>query len=106
MRLTICALCLPFVMRIAESGDSRYVSIMDLDTTSIPELTAEELQQLYKLLISTRELDLAAVAWQRQGILPGYAPELGQEAAQVGSAFALDTSRDFAFPTYREMGVA
>lgn len=106
MRLTICALCLPFVMRIAESGDSRYVSLMDLDTTSIPELTAEELRQLYKLLISTRELDLAAVAWQRQGILPGYAPELGQEAAQVGSAFALDTSRDFAFPTYREMGVA
>ena len=79
---------------------------MDLDTTSIPELTAEELRQLYKLLISTRDLDVAAVAWQRQGILPGYAPELGQEAAQVGSAFALDSSRDFAFPTYREMGVA
>ncbi|MFZ3415964.1 thiamine pyrophosphate-dependent enzyme [Arthrobacter sp. 3Tela_A] len=79
---------------------------MDLDTTSIPELTAEELRQLYKLLISTRDLDVAAVAWQRQGILPGYAPELGQEAAQVGSAFALDNSRDFAFPTYREMGVA
>lgn len=79
---------------------------MDLDTSSIPELTAEELRQLYKLLIATRDLDVAAVAWQRQGILPGYAPELGQEAAQVGSAFALDTSRDFAFPTYREMGVA
>ncbi|MGW9404709.1 thiamine pyrophosphate-dependent enzyme [Arthrobacter sp. NPDC055585] len=79
---------------------------MDLDTSSIPELTAEELRQLYKLLISTRDLDVAAVAWQRQGILPGYAPELGQEAAQVGSAFALDSSRDFAFPTYREMGVA
>ena len=80
--------------------------LMDLDITSIPELTAEELRQLYKLLISTRDLDVAAVAWQRQGILPGYAPELGQEAAQVGSAFALDSSRDFAFPTYREMGVA
>ena len=79
---------------------------MDLDTTSIPELTAEELRQLYKLLIATRDLDVAAVAWQRQGILPGYAPELGQEAAQAGSAFALDPTRDFAFPTYREMGVA
>lgn len=79
---------------------------MDLDTTSTPELTAEELRRLYKLLAATRDLDVAAVAWQRQGILPGYAPELGQEAAQVGSAFALDSSRDFAFPTYREMGVA
>ena len=79
---------------------------MDLDITSIPELTHEELRRLYQLVDATRELDLAAVAWQRQGIIPGYAPELGQEAAQVGSAFALDSSRDFAFPTYREMGVA
>ncbi|MDF2497443.1 MAG: hypothetical protein K0Q86_1075, partial [Arthrobacter koreensis] len=33
---------------------------MDLDTSSIPELTAEELRQLYKLLIATRDLDVAA----------------------------------------------
>ncbi|MCC3280832.1 MULTISPECIES: thiamine pyrophosphate-dependent enzyme [Arthrobacter] len=79
---------------------------MDLDITSIPELTHEELRRLYQLVDATRELDLAAVAWQRQGIIPGYAPELGQEAAQVGSAFAMDTARDFLFPTYREMGVA
>ena len=79
---------------------------MDLDTKSAPELTHEELRRLYSLVSATRELDLAAVAWQRQGIIPGYAPELGQEAAQVGSAFAMDTSRDFLFPTYREMGVA
>lgn len=79
---------------------------MDLDTTSTPELTHEELRRLYSLVSATRELDLAAVAWQRQGIIPGYAPELGQEAAQVGSAFAMDPARDFLFPTYREMGVA
>ncbi|WP_457316957.1 thiamine pyrophosphate-dependent enzyme [Sinomonas sp. RB5] len=57
-------------------------------------------------MTAVRQLDLAAVAWQRQGILPAYAPELGQEAAQVASALALDLSRDFAFPTYRELGVA
>ncbi|CEA08521.1 3-methyl-2-oxobutanoate dehydrogenase subunit alpha [Arthrobacter saudimassiliensis] len=79
---------------------------MDLNTTSIPALTADELRRLYRLLAAVRELDVAAVAWQRQGIIPGYAPELGQEAAQVGSAFAVDTTRDFVFPTYREMGVA
>lgn len=43
---------------------------------------------------------------QRQGIIPGYAPLKGQEAAQIGSGAALDLARDFAFPTYREMGVA
>lgn len=75
-------------------------------TPQVPELSGDELRRLYRLLTAVRQLDLAAVAWQRQGIIPGYAPELGQEAAQVGSAFAMDRSRDFIFPTYREMGTA
>ena len=75
-------------------------------TSCVPELSGQELRRLYRLLTAARQLDLAAVAWQRQGIIPGYAPELGQEAAQVGSAFAMDTDRDFIFPTYRELGVA
>ena len=57
-------------------------------------------------MVAVRHLDTSAIAWQRQGIIPGYAPELGQEAAQVGSGYAVDTTRDFVFPTYREMGVA
>ena len=69
-------------------------------------LTHHQLRELYTLMASVRHLDTAAVAWQRQGIIPGYAPELGQEAAQVGSGYAVDRSRDFVFPTYREMGVA
>lgn len=65
-----------------------------------------ELRELYRLMSSVRRLDESAIAWQRQGILPAYAPLLGQEAAQVGSAFAVDRERDFLFPTYREAGVA
>ena len=68
--------------------------------------TPDELRELYSLMAAVRHLDASAVAWQRQGVIPGYAPELGQEAAQVGSGYAVDTSRDFVFPTYREMGVA
>ncbi|MFB0833180.1 thiamine pyrophosphate-dependent enzyme [Arthrobacter halodurans] len=70
------------------------------------ELSPDELKALHGLMVQVRHLDASAIAWQRQGIIPGYAPELGQEAAQVGSAYALDFARDFAFPTYREMGVA
>ncbi|MGY4540366.1 2-oxoisovalerate dehydrogenase E1 component alpha subunit [Arthrobacter sp. UYNi723] len=69
-------------------------------------LTPGQLRELYTLMVAVRHLDTSAVAWQRQGIIPGYAPELGQEAAQVGSGYAVDLSRDFVFPTYREMGVA
>lgn len=69
-------------------------------------VTASELVELYRLMTAVRHLDQAAISWQRQGIVPAYAPELGQEAAQVGSALAVDPRRDFVFPTYRELGVA
>ncbi|WP_427006992.1 thiamine pyrophosphate-dependent enzyme [Pseudarthrobacter sp. H2] len=68
--------------------------------------TPAQLRELYSLMVAVRHLDTSAIAWQRQGLIPGYAPELGQEAAQVGSGYAVDTTRDFVFPTYREMGVA
>lgn len=64
------------------------------------------LRELYRLLSAVRVLDTAAVVWQRQGLIPGYAPMHGQEAAQVGSGCAMDLDQDFIFPTYREMGVA
>ena len=70
------------------------------------ELTPAQLRELYSLMVTVRHLDTSAIAWQRQGIIPGYAPEFGQEAAQVGSGYAVDKTRDFVFPTYREMGVA
>jgi pyruvate dehydrogenase E1 component alpha subunit len=66
----------------------------------------DRLRDLYRMLTGVRQLDISAVAWQRQGLIPGYAPMLGQEAAQVGAGFAVDKTRDFIFPTYREMGVA
>lgn len=63
-------------------------------------------RELFRLMVVARRLDEECVALQRQGVLPAYAPAEGQEAAQVGSAAALDLTRDFAFPTYRELGVA
>jgi pyruvate dehydrogenase E1 component alpha subunit len=52
----------------------------------------------------TRAFDRAATALQRQGELALWAPSLGQEAAQVGSAHALGP-HDWVFPSYREHGV-
>jgi 2-oxoisovalerate dehydrogenase E1 component alpha subunit len=75
-----------------------------------PDLTGlglkeEELRQLYRLMALTRRADLEATALQRQGELAVYPPLIGQEAAQVGSAFALEES-DWIFPSYRELGAA
>lgn len=69
------------------------------------ELSAVELRDLYREMVLVRRLDTEATALQRQGELGLWASCLGQEAAQVGSAAALRPT-DFAFPTYREHGVA
>lgn len=64
-----------------------------------------EIEALYRDLVMVRRLDTEAYALQRHGELGLWPPALGQEAAQVGSARAL-RSHDFAFPTYRDHGVA
>jgi pyruvate dehydrogenase E1 component alpha subunit len=65
----------------------------------------EEVRDLYRDLVMVRRIDTEATALQRQGELGLWANLLGQEAAQVGAGRAL-TDSDFAFPTYREHGVA
>src|SRR6059058_5688292 len=69
------------------------------------DLTDEEYRGLYRDLVLTRRIDVEATALQRQGELGIWAALLGQEAAQVGSGRAL-RPQDYAFPTYREHGVA
>jgi pyruvate dehydrogenase E1 component alpha subunit len=68
-------------------------------------LKEDDLRELYRLMVVARKADLEATALQRQGQLAVYPPFQGQEAAQVGSAFALQPD-DFIFPSYREMAAA
>ncbi|KGX86875.1 pyruvate dehydrogenase (acetyl-transferring) E1 component subunit alpha [Pontibacillus litoralis] len=56
---------------------------------------------LYYHLIRSRTFDRKCVSLQRQGRIGTYAPFEGQEAAQVGSAMALEQN-DWLFPTYRD----
>lgn len=65
----------------------------------------ETIKSHYRDMVITRKIDTEATALQRQGELSLWASCLGQEAAQVGSARAMN-DRDFVFPTYREHGVA
>ncbi|GHH71414.1 pyruvate dehydrogenase (acetyl-transferring) E1 component subunit alpha [Promicromonospora soli] len=67
-------------------------------------LTPEDLRGMYRDMVLTRRFDEEATSLQRQGELALYAPSRGQEAAQVGSAYAL-RPQDFVFPSYREHGV-
>ena len=68
-------------------------------------LTRDELRDLLRWMTVARRLDRECIALQRQGELTVYPGFEGQEAAQVGSAFALGAD-DFVFPTFRELAVA
>jgi pyruvate dehydrogenase E1 component alpha subunit len=71
----------------------------------VADLDADDLRGFYRDLVLVRRVDAEATALQRQGELGIWASLLGQEAAQVGSGRAL-RPQDYAFPTYREHGVA
>ncbi|MBG6191092.1 pyruvate dehydrogenase E1 component alpha subunit [Arthrobacter sp. CAN_A212] len=60
---------------------------------------------LYRDMFLIRRFDQESTALQRQGQLALWVPLTGQEAAQIGSGRAMQAA-DYAFPTYREHGVA
>jgi 2-oxoisovalerate dehydrogenase E1 component alpha subunit len=66
---------------------------------------AAHLRSLYRDMFLIRRFDQESTALQRQGQLALWVPLTGQEAAQIGSGRALQP-QDYAFPTYREHGVA
>ncbi|HKO84985.1 MAG TPA: thiamine pyrophosphate-dependent enzyme, partial [Actinomycetota bacterium] len=78
-------------------------TLLEHDTYTI-DLDDAELRDLYRQLVVVRRIDVEGNNLQRQGQLGIWAPCLGQEAAQVGSARALRPD-DFVFPSYREHGV-
>lgn len=71
----------------------------------VADIDDAKLLGFYEDMVVVRRIDTEATALQRQGQLALWAPLLGQEAAQIGSARVLDTD-DFVFPSYRENGVA
>jgi 2-oxoisovalerate dehydrogenase E1 component alpha subunit len=85
------------------------VRILAPDGTPVGEtdvgLSDDDLRELLRHLIRARRLDRECVALQRQGQLTVYPPFEGQEAAQIGSAFALG-GEDWVFPTFRELAAA
>ncbi len=68
-------------------------------------LSEEALRDLLRLMILARRVDRECMSLQRDGELTVYPPFEGQEAAQVGSAFAL-AGEDFVFPSFRELAAA
>jgi len=57
----------------------------------------------YTMMLKGRRFDERCVSLQRQGRMVTLAPGIGQEAATVGAAMALDPKTDWFVPQYREL---
>ncbi|WP_083334737.1 thiamine pyrophosphate-dependent dehydrogenase E1 component subunit alpha [Sediminibacillus halophilus] len=60
---------------------------------------------MYRTMLLARRIDERMWLLNRAGKIPFVISCQGQEAAQVGAAFALDRAKDYALPYYRDMGV-
>jgi pyruvate dehydrogenase E1 component alpha subunit len=76
-----------------------------VDPAVDPSLSPEELLFLFRKMLLLRALDDKAVILQRAGRIGFYVPSSGQEAAEIGSGYAIRDG-DWVFPSYRDQGVA
>ncbi|SEP72082.1 thiamine pyrophosphate-dependent dehydrogenase E1 component subunit alpha [Piscibacillus halophilus] len=68
-------------------------------------LTDEQVLDMYRTMLLARKIDERMWLLNRAGKIPFVISCQGQEAAQIGAAYALDRDKDYAAPYYRDMGV-
>lgn len=70
------------------------------------DLTHEGLREMYELMLLARALDERMWLLNRAGQAPFAVSGQGHEAAQAGAGFALDPSKDWLAPYYRDLTLA
>ncbi|MBM7620990.1 2-oxoisovalerate dehydrogenase E1 component alpha subunit [Bacillus tianshenii] len=68
-------------------------------------LSDENVLEMFRTMLMARRIDERMWLLNRAGKIPFVISCQGQEAAQVGAAFALDREKDYVLPYYRDMGV-
>lgn len=76
----------------------------DVDKKLMPKLSNDDVKKMYRFMVLSRFFNDKILKLQRQGRLGTLASLRGQEAGQIGSAYALQPD-DMMFPSFREHGV-
>jgi pyruvate dehydrogenase E1 component alpha subunit len=95
-------------MDIVAQFEISFSRFLDSSAQLVAELPAfaldsAVLEELYRMMMLTREFDARAVTLQRTGQLGTYPSSLGQEAVSVGLAHAMNDT-DVFVPSFREQG--
>ncbi|BAM47319.1 thiamine pyrophosphate-dependent dehydrogenase E1 component subunit alpha [Amphibacillus xylanus] len=69
------------------------------------QLTDRDCLEMYRLMLTARRFDERTWLLNRAGKIPFLVSCQGQEALQVGAAYALDRDHDYSAPYYRDFGV-
>jgi pyruvate dehydrogenase E1 component alpha subunit len=89
------------------SGVPKRHSVLAPDGTRIPgaksRMEEEFLLEALRWMMKSRLYDNRVITLQRQGQFGVFSPGIGQEASIIGSAMAVDPSRDWMVPQYREL---
>lgn len=67
-------------------------------------LSDSQVIEMYTMMQMARVFDERCMLLQRAGKINFHVSGIGQEAAQVGAAFALDREQDYFLPYYRDYG--
>jgi len=73
-----------------------------VDSSLEPMIPEELLMKMFKTMVLGRIADIKALQYQRQGRMLTYAPNRGQEAAQIGAMAPLEP-QDWLVPAFREL---
>ena len=82
------------------------VSVKDKEISGAMGLTKEQLLDMYYKMVLARTVGQRVRMLNRMGKGPFAVSGEGQEASQVGAAFALRPGHDWVLPYYRDIGVA
>ncbi len=92
------------VKKVIGNFQVEYLQVLDensnVDEKLMPKLTDKQIKELYELMVLARTFDDKGFNMQRQGRIGTFIQFKGQEASQVGSAYALE-DKDWMFPMYR-----
>ena len=86
-----------------------YIQVMDengnIDANLMPkDVDDNKIVEMYKYMLFARNLDAKTLSLQRQGRADTFAPLLGEEASQIGVAFAMRKD-DYLIPAFRQHGI-
>lgn len=92
------------VKKVIKNFEVEYLQVMDengnADESLMPKLSDKQIKEIYEMMVLVRAFDDKAFSMQRQGRIGTYLQFKGQEASQIGSAYALE-DKDWIFPMYR-----